>query len=136
MVFGYFSNHKINIEMDAKILIILTVVGILAGIVGGMSGVGGGVIVIPALVYVLGFSQQGAQGTSLAMMLPPIGIIAVYNYYKAGYVNVKYALIIGLAFVIGSYFGSKISINLPEATVKKVFACMLIVYAAKLFTEK
>jgi len=105
--------------MGIGILILLIAIGLLAGIVSGLVGVGGGIVVIPFLVLLLGFSQHTAQGTSIFFMLPPIGILAAYNYYKAGHVDLKYALILSAAFIIGGYFGSKISINLAEDTIKK-----------------
>ncbi len=85
-------------------LIILISIGLAAGVLGGMVGLGGGIIIIPALIMLLGLGQKEAQGTSVAIMLPPIGILAVLNYYKAGYVNVKFALVIALAFILGGSF--------------------------------
>ena len=119
--------------MSISTLIILLLVGFAAGILSGLVGVGGGIIIVPALVYFVGLSQHAAQGTSLALMLPPIGILAAMNYYKSGMLNVKYALIIALAFVIGGYFGSKISITyINEAMIKKVFGVIMLVAAIKL----
>jgi len=100
-----------------------------------MVGIGGGLLMIPALVIFLGFSQKAAQGTSVAVMLPPIGILAAWNYYKAGYVNMKYALIIAFAFILGGWLGSKIAIALPETIVKRFFAALLVVTAVKMFFE-
>jgi uncharacterized membrane protein YfcA len=80
---------------------------------------------IPALVFLLGLSQQSAQGTSLAVMLPPIGILAAYNYYKAGNVNLKFALILAVAFIAGSYFGSKLALDIPQPALKKMFSLLL-----------
>jgi uncharacterized membrane protein YfcA len=117
-------------------VLILIFLGAIAGFSAGFLGIGGGVIVIPGLVYLLNYSQLEAQGTSLAMMLPPIGLFAVYNYYNAGYVNIKAALILVVAFMIASYFSSKIAVNIPEIVIKKIFAVFLLVYAAKLFLEK
>jgi uncharacterized membrane protein YfcA len=91
---------------------------------------------IPALVFFLGLSQQTAQGTSLAVMLPPIGIIAAYNYYKAGQANIKFALILAAAFIVGSYFGSKIALNIPPAVLKKIFGILLLFVAAKMLFWK
>lgn len=84
-------------------IIILIVIGLMAGVFGGMFGVGGAIIMIPALVYFLGVDQHTAQGTSLAVMLPPIGLFAAYNYYKEGQVNIWYAVIIAVTFMIGGY---------------------------------
>jgi len=125
-----------KIKMSISMLLILLGIGILTGAMAGMLGIGGAVIMIPALVYIMGFSQQMAQGTSLAVMLPPIGIIAAYNYYKAGHVDLKFALILAAAFLIGSYFGSKYALTLPQATLKKIFAILLLVIAAKMLFSK
>ena len=115
----------------------LLIIGLLAGILSSMVGVGGGTIIVPGLVFVLAVSQKMAQGTSLALMLPPIGIIAVANYYKAGYVDFKVAGIICITFLLGSYFGSKIAISLPESTIKKIFGVFLMILAVKyLFLDK
>ena len=123
-------------DMSTSTLLILTGIGILTGALSGMLGIGGAIIMIPALVYFLGFSQQMAQGTSLAVMLPPIGILAAYNYYKVGHVNIKYALILAAFFLIGSYFGSKLALNLPQAILKKAFGILLLLVAAKMLIGK
>ncbi|NWF90427.1 MAG: sulfite exporter TauE/SafE family protein [Ignavibacteriaceae bacterium] len=114
----------------------LLIIGLLAGVISGFLGIGGGIIIIPALVYLLGYSQQNAQGTSLGLLLPPIGLFAVINYHKAGFVNIKAAAIMCITFIIGSYFSSKIVVDLPETLVKKVFASFLLFYSIKLFFEK
>jgi hypothetical protein len=101
-----------------------------------MLGIGGGLVLIPGLVMIMGLTQQSAQGTSLAMMLPPIGIIAAYNYFKAGYVDIKFALILAGAFIIGSYFGSKIAVRLPEEVLKKIFGIFLLLVAIKMLFWK
>src|SRR5512137_338598 len=100
--------------MSGSELIIVVIIGIITGAVAGMLGIGGAIIMIPALVFLLGFSQQGAQGTSLAVMLPPVGILATYNYWKAGHVNMKIALILAATFIVGSYFGSKFALTIPQ----------------------
>src|SRR5450759_3910130 len=101
-------------KMTTSMLLILIVIGIITGVMAGMLGIGGAIIMIPALVFFLGISQQTAQGTSLAVMLPPIGVIAAYNYYKAGHVNIKFAIVLALFFLVGSYFGSKLALSLPQ----------------------
>jgi len=123
-------------KMSTSLLLILVGIGIVTGAMAGMLGIGGAIIMIPALVYFLGFGQQMAQGTSLAVMLPPIGILAAYNYYKAGQVNIKYALILAAFFLIGSYFGSKWALNVPQATLKKIFGVLLLLVAAKMLIGK
>jgi len=117
-------------------LLMLIGTGILTGFMAGMLGIGGAVVMIPALVLFMGFSQQGAQGTSLAVMLPPIGIIAAYNYYKAGEVNFKFAIILAVFFLVGSYFGSKLALNLPQSILKKIYGVLLLLVAAKMLFSK
>jgi uncharacterized membrane protein YfcA len=102
------------------------VIGLSAGLIAGALGVGGGIIIVPALVFIFGMSQHHAQGTSLAVLLLPVGILAVMNYYRKGYVNFKYALILMIAFVLGSYFGSLFSIGLPDSTLKKLFGVLML----------
>ena len=123
-------------KMSVYTFFILVMIGLAAGVLGGMFGLGGGIIMIPALVYLLGMSQHGAQGTSVAIMLPPIGIMAAYNYYKAGEINIKYALIIAGAFIIGGYFGSQIALQLPTNILKKIFAVVMIIFAVRMFFSK
>ena len=122
--------------MDTLAFFILILIGLAAGFFGGMVGLGGGVIMIPALVYFLGMTQQGAQGTSLAVMLPPVGLLAVMNYYRAGQMNIKYALIIAATFLIGGYFGSKVALNIPVATMKKIFGGALLLIALQMILKK
>lgn len=119
--------------MASQSVLILLLIGLTAGVLSGMVGIGGGIIVVPALIYFLGFSQATAQGTSLGMMLPPIGILAAYNYYKAGSLDIKYALILGLAFVIGGFIGSKVSLGLiSETNLKKLFGSFMLIAAIKM----
>jgi len=122
--------------MSTSVLLILIVIGIISGVMAGMLGIGGAIVMVPALVFVMGLNQHTAQGTSLAVMLPPIGIIAAFNYYKAGQVNIKFALILAAAFLIGSYFGSKFALNLPQPVLKKIFGILLILVAAKMLFSK
>jgi uncharacterized protein len=117
-------------------IITLLLIGLAAGILSGFLGVGGGIIVIPALVMLLGYSQKQAQGTSLGFLLAPIGILAVINYYKAGLIDLKAVALMTVTFVIGSYFSSKVAVSLPDYWLKKGFAVLLLFYAIKLFLEK
>ena len=123
-------------EMATSMLLTLIVIGIITGIMAGMLGIGGAIIMIPALVYFMGFTQQMAQGTSLAVMLPPIGIIAAYNYYKAGQVDIKFAIILAVCFLVGSYFGSKLALSLPQPVLRKIFGVLLLLVAAKMLLSK
>ena len=122
--------------MSVTTIVILVVLGTITGFMAGMLGIGGGIIVIPALVVILGFTQQGAQGTSLAMMLPPVGIFAVINYYKAGHVDWRVAVILALFFIVGSLFGSKLAVKIPQDVLKKIFGVFLLLVAAKMLFGK
>ncbi len=118
--------------MTPQTIFILVFIGILAGIASGFIGVGGGIIIVPALVFALGLTQHEAQGTSLLLMLPPIGILAVMNYYKAGEINLTYGAVIAVTFVIGGYIGSKIALKLSPAWVKLIFGILMVYVAAKM----
>lgn len=122
--------------MDFYTISVLLLIGALAGIVSSFLGIGGGLVIIPLLVSLLNYSQKSAQGTSLALMLPPIGILAVINYYKAGYVNITHALWMACAFLLASYFASKMAVKLDDIYLKKIFAVFLILYSIKLLLEK
>lgn len=118
--------------MTVQIILLLIVIGLAAGILSGLVGVGGGIIVVPALVFFLSFSQQQAQGTSLGLLLLPVGILAVLNYYKQGHIDVRVVAIMAVSFVIGGWLGSKWAISLPEVTVKRIFAVILFYSAFKM----
>lgn len=122
--------------MGISQIIIIAVIGILSGLLAGIFGVGGAIIVIPALVFMLGFSQHDAQGTSLAFMLPPVGILATWNYWKEGHVNWKVALILSLTFVVGAYLGSNFSVNISDRTLRRIFGILMIVIAIKMIFSK
>ena len=123
--------------MSVATILGLLIVGGFAGLLSSMVGIGGGLVIVPSLVIFFAMSQKMAQGTSLAMLLPPIGILAVANYYKAGFIDLKIAGILCIAFLIGSYFGSKAALNLPESTLKRIFGVFLAVLAVKyLFFDK
>ena len=118
--------------MSIETVMLLIVVGFMAGVMSGLVGIGGGIIVVPGLVYVLGFSQQEAQGTSLGLLLLPIGILAVVNYYNKGFIDVKVVAIMCLAFVVGGWVGSKIALQISVEIVKKIFAVLLFYTAFKM----
>ena len=115
---------------------VLIMIGLLAGSLSGLLGIGGGILIIPLLIIFLGLTQLEAQGTALFSMLPPIGILAAINYYKEGFVKWEYAIIISLAFVIGGYFGSKISLNISPQIVRRVFGIIMLIGAIKLIYSK
>jgi uncharacterized membrane protein YfcA len=113
-------------------IMILLMIGVSAGVLSGMFGVGGGIIIVPALIFFLGMTQHEAQGTSLGLMLLPIGILAAWNYYRSGNLDVKAGLIIAGAFVLGGYFGSKFAIGIQEATLKRIFGVLMMIVALRL----
>jgi uncharacterized membrane protein YfcA len=119
-------------KMDTQIIIILLLVGLAAGILSGLVGVGGGIIIVPCLVFFLGFSQKMAQGTSLGILLLPIGVLGALQFYKQGYIDLKVVAIISVAFIFGSYFGSKIALKLSQENVKKIFALVMLLVADKI----
>ena len=118
--------------MNLQTVILLVIVGLAAGALSGMVGIGGGIIIVPALVYVLGFSQLQAQGTSLGLLLLPAGILAVWNYYKQGYIDIKVVGIMFVSFVLGGWLGSKFALSIPQETVKKIFAIVLLLVGCKM----
>ena len=128
--------------MNVQTVLILIVIGVSAGMLGGMIGIGGGIIIVPALVYLLKFTQFQAQGTSLGLLMFPVGILGFLTYYNktklAGTpIDFKVIGLIALGFVVGSYFGSKIAVSIDKTLLKNIFAVFLILIAAKmLFYDK
>lgn len=123
--------------MSVTTIVGLLVLGLVAGLLSSMVGIGGGIVIVPALVFLFAMSQKMAQGTSLALLLPPVGIFAVMNYYKAGFVDVKIAGLLIVAFVVGSFLGSKVALSLPENVIKKIFGVFLMLVSIKyLFFSK
>jgi uncharacterized membrane protein YfcA len=123
--------------MEINNIILLVITGIVAGIIAGGFGVGGGIILIPALVFFFGLTQHQAQGTALAVFSVPIGfIIAASNYHKKGFINYKFAFVLILSFLIGSYFGSLISVNLPANVMKRGFGALIIIVGLKMVLGK
>lgn len=122
--------------MTTTTIVSLIVIGLLAGMLSGLVGVGGGIIMVPLLILFLGFSQHQAQGTSLAVLVVPVTALAVFNYYKQGYINWKYALVIALFFIIGGYFGSKLAVSIDQKILKKIFSIVLLLVGVKLLLEK
>ena len=122
--------------MTIQLILSLILIGILAGVLSGLVGVGGGIIMVPLLVMFFGFNQHEAQGTSLAVLAVPVTAVAVFNYYKEGQINLKYAAIIAVFFVLGSIVGSKFALTLDQKVLKKIFAVVLVVIAGKMLLEK
>lgn len=122
--------------MRVQEIIILLLVGLLAGLLAGGLGIGGGIVIVPALVLLFGFTQHQAQGTSLAVLLFPVVSLGVWNYFKAGYVNFKFVFIIIIAFVIGSFLGSYISVHLDAKILRRVFGVFLLLVSIKMILNK
>ena len=118
--------------MSTTTIILLILIGLAAGFLSGLIGVGGGIIIVPALVILLGFSQKLAQGTSLGILLLPVGILAVLQYYKQGYLNLNYVAIVSITFVLGGFLGSKLALSLSDEKMKKIFAVVMMVIAVKM----
>lgn len=118
--------------MTTQVIITLLLIGLFSGMLSGLVGVGGGIIIVPALVFFLGFSQQYAQGTSLGLLLLPVGILAVLNYYNKGYIDMKVVGIMAIAFVFGGWLGSKLAVSISEVMVKRIFAVILFYSAFKM----
>jgi uncharacterized protein len=124
-------NNK-NKNMTTFTIVFLIIVGLAAGILSGLVGVGGGIIIVPALVLILGFSQHEAQGTSLGLLLLPVGILAVINYYHKGFIDLKVVAIMSVAFILGGWLGSKLALSMSQDLVRKVFAIILFYTAFKM----
>ncbi len=122
-------------KMTIQTIILLMCIGLTAGVLSGLIGIGGGIIMVP-LLLLMGFTQQQAQGTSLAALLPPVTLLAVLNYHKAGFIDWRFAIIIALVFVVGGYFGSKIAVDIDQKILKKVFAVTLLLIGGFLLFDK
>lgn len=118
--------------MTTQTILILILIGLFAGMLSGLIGLGGGIIIVPALVFLLAFNQHEAQGNSLGVLLLPVGILAVINYYNKGYIDFRVVAIISIGFIFGGWLGSKLALSLPQETIKKIFAVILIYTAFKM----
>lgn len=118
--------------LDFQTIIYLIFIGVFAGIASGFIGIGGGIIIVPGLIYLVGLSQIQAQGTSLALMLPPIGILAFMHYYKQGNVDLKVAGIVAVTFIIGGFLGAKLAHKINQNIVKIVFGILMLLIALKM----
>jgi len=112
------------------------VIGLIAGAMSGMFGIGGGVVMVPLLLYLLRFEQHRAQGTSLAVLCVPVAALGVLNYWKAGNIDLRAAGFIAVGFLVGGYLGSRLSLGLDQGLVRKLFAALLMVLALQLFFKK
>lgn len=122
--------------MTLEVVLLLICIGLAAGVLSGLIGIGGGIIMVPLLIYFFGFGQHEAQGTSLAVLAIPVTAIAAYNYYKEGYLDWRYASIIAVCFIVGGYIGSKFAVTIDQKILKKVFAVILLLLAGKMLFSK
>jgi len=117
-------------------IMLYVLLGLVAGVLGGLLGIGGGIIIIPALIFFFGLSQQQAQGTTLALMVPPIGILAAWVYYNQGYVDLKIAAFVCLGFLVGGFFGARLATTMPTGVLQKVFGVALLLTAIYMIIRK
>lgn len=106
--------------------------GLVAGALSGLIGIGGGIIIVPALVFLFGFSQLKAQGTTIALMIPPIGLLAALTYYRKGYVDVTVAALVCIGFVLGGLIGANAAIGISNVVLEKIFGVILLFIALKM----
>lgn len=117
-------------------IIFYLLLGVVAGVLSGLIGIGGGIFIIPALVFLFGLSQHQAQGTTLALMVPPIGLLAAWTYYKHGYVDLKIAAFICIGFFLGGLIGAKIAVVLTSRVLEKLFGGALFLISLKMIFLK
>jgi uncharacterized membrane protein YfcA len=120
--------------LDSTVLYLL--IGATAGVLSGLLGIGGGIILVPALVLLVGLTQQNAQGTTLILLTAPFGILAALTYYQSGYADLKIAAILGVGFFFGAFFGAKIATNVPSVVLEKIFGVALLLVALKMVRSK
>lgn len=123
--------------MSVTTLLLLLFIGLAAGFLSGLVGIGGGIIMVPALVFFLGLTQKQAQGTSLGVLMLPVVALAVWQYHKQGQINFTYVFLIAIAFITGGFLGSKLALSLSDDKMKKIFAVVLLLLSIKmLFFDK
>ncbi len=119
--------------MTVEIVLLLLLLGLIAGFLSGSVGVGGGVVMVPLAIWFLGYTQHQAQGLSLAVLAVPVTFIAAYTYHTNGHqLDWRYALVIAVSFVVGGYLGSKIAVDLNQQMLKKIFGAILLIVAVKM----
>ncbi len=122
--------------MEINTVLILLAVGLLAGFLSGLIGIGGGIVIVPILVYMLNMNQKMAQGTTLFMFLFPVGILGVYNYHKAGLIDYKNAAVMAITFIVGSYLGGRTVVAIDAKIVKQIFGAIIILIGFRMLLNK
>ncbi|MDX2154481.1 MAG: sulfite exporter TauE/SafE family protein [Bryobacteraceae bacterium] len=112
--------------------LMLLAIGLVAGVFAGMFGIGGGLVIVPALLFLMKMPELQAIGTSLAALIPPVGLLGAFAYYRAGHINIKYAVLIALGLFVGAYFGAKIVLGLPPVTIRRIYAGFLLLIAGRM----
>jgi uncharacterized membrane protein YfcA len=110
--------------------------GLLVGVLSGIVGLGGGILIVPALAYFFHMNQHKAQGTSIAALLAPVGALAFWEYYKAGNVDLRAGLLIGLGFLLGGYFGGLWAQQIPELALRRIFGTLLVMIGIRLLIAR
>lgn len=116
--------------------LIFVMIGLGAGVLAGMFGIGGGIVIVPALILLAKLTPQMATGTSLASLLLPVGALGAWAYYKEGHVRVLPALWIGLGLLFGAYLGARLALNMSELTLKRSFSVFLVLVAIRMWMSK
>ena len=114
----------------------MLLIGLLVGVVSGVVGIGGGILFVPALIWLAGMSQHKAQGTSLGALLLPVGIFAFMEYYRKGNADLRVALLLALGFLIGGYFGAVGAQHIPDLWLRRVFAVTMIAVGGRMWFSR
>ncbi len=122
--------------MGANEVLLFLVLGLAAGVLSGLIGIGGGILIVPALVFIFGMDQHQAQGTTLAMMVPPIGILAAWTYYKSGHADIKVAGVLCVGFFFGGLFGARAANLISSPVIEKIFGAALLLISLKMMFSK
>ena len=122
---------------DVRLLVVMTTfallaIGLVAGVLAGMFGIGGGLIIVPALLFIVKLKEVEAIGTSLAALIPPVGLLGAMEYYRNGYINLRYAALVAVGIFLGAYFGARIMTNLPPELIRRLYGVLLLVVAARM----
>lgn len=122
--------------MGANEVLSFLVLGLAAGVLSGLIGIGGGILIVPALIFIFGMDQHQAQGTTLAMMVPPIGILAAWTYYRNGHVDIKVAGVLCIGFFFGGLFGARAANLISSPVLEKIFGVALLAISLKMILSK
>jgi len=126
------NEKSLDSAIIPRMTFLYILLGLVVGALSGVVGIGGGILIVPALVYLFHMSQHKAQGTSLGALLAPIGALAFWEYYKAGNADVSAALLIGVGFLVGGYFGGLWAQQIPELALRRIFGTLLVILGIRL----